>query len=151
MDQSTQNSFKRDAGASVCVVAPYLPSVSETFIRGHVERLPSKTILIHGWPASIETRPVLSTMARFGFKVRRKLLGQRVDKETTAAYLAAFRRARPDAVLAEYGTTGVSVMVACRQLGIPLIVHFHGYDASVRAVLEEHSETYPIMFQQAAA
>jgi glycosyltransferase involved in cell wall biosynthesis len=90
-------------------------------------------------------------MARIGFKVRRKLLGQRVEKETTAAYLAAFRRTRPDAVLAEYGTTGVSVMEACRQLGIPLIVHFHGYDASVRSILDEHSETYPIMFQQAAA
>ena len=151
MDQSTQNCFKRDAGASVCVVAPYLPSVSETFIRGHLERLPAKAILVHGWPAIIEKRPVLSTMARLGFKVGRKVLGQPVEKETTAAYLAAFRRTRPDAVLAEYGTTGVSVMEACRQLEIPLIVHFHGYDASVRSILDEHSKTYPIMFQQAAA
>src|SRR5688500_5763695 len=114
MDQSIQSCFKQDDGASVCVVAPYLPSVSETFIRGHVERLPARTILVHGWPASIETRPVLSTMARLGFKVRRKVMGQRVDRETTAAYLAAFRRSQPHAVLAEYGPTGVSVMEACR-------------------------------------
>jgi len=94
---------------------------------------------------------VLSSMARMSYKVRRRLLGQAVQKETTAGYVAAFRRSRPDAVLAEYGTTGVSTMDACRHLHIPLIVHFHGYDASVRAVLEEHAETYPALFQEAAA
>jgi colanic acid/amylovoran biosynthesis glycosyltransferase len=90
-------------------------------------------------------------MERIGFKVRRRLLGQGVERETTAAYVAAFRRLQPDAVLAEYGTTGVLTMEASRQLAIPLVVHFHGYDASVHAVLEEHRETYPLMFHQAAA
>ena len=42
-------------------------------------------------------------------------------------------------------------MEACRQLGIPLIVHFHGYDASVHEVLKENAETYPVMFRIAAA
>jgi glycosyltransferase involved in cell wall biosynthesis len=55
------------------------------------------------------------------------------------------------AVIAEYGTTGVLTMDACRELDLPLIVHFHGFDASVRAVLDEHRETYPLMFHQAAA
>jgi glycosyltransferase involved in cell wall biosynthesis len=32
-----------------------------------------------------------------------------------------------------------------------LIVHFHGYDASVTSVLEEHRETYPRMFRIASA
>jgi colanic acid/amylovoran biosynthesis glycosyltransferase len=54
-------------------------------------------------------------------------------------------------VLAEYGPTGVLAMDACRRAGIPLVVHFHGYDASERAVLAAHSETYPIMFREAAA
>ena len=42
-------------------------------------------------------------------------------------------------------------MDATERAGIPLIVHFHGYDASVNSVLEEHRETYPRMFGVASA
>jgi glycosyltransferase involved in cell wall biosynthesis len=74
-----------------------------------------------------------------------------LERETTAAYIKAFRRHRARAVLAEYGTTGVLVMDACRRLSIPLVVHFHGYDASVSHVLEENAESYQRMFKQAGA
>ena len=53
--------------------------------------------------------------------------------------------------LAEYGTTGVQTFEACRHLGIPLVVHFHGFDASERATLQEHATTYPALFAGAAA
>lgn len=135
----------------VCIVAPYLPVVSETFIRGHAERMPAKVVLVHSWPPSIGDRPVLRWPTRMVYKVRRGLLGAGTRNETTAAYMAAFRRARARAVLAEYGTIGVATMEACRELDIPLFVHFHGYDASVHDVLEENRETYPLLFQQAAA
>jgi glycosyltransferase involved in cell wall biosynthesis len=42
-------------------------------------------------------------------------------------------------------------MAACDQVGIPLIVHFHGYDASVYSVLEDHRESYREMFRKSAA
>jgi glycosyltransferase involved in cell wall biosynthesis len=74
-----------------------------------------------------------------------------IERETTAAYIKVFRDHRADAVLAEYGATGVRVGDACRRLGIPLIVHFHGFDASVRSLLEQHAVTYPEMFRTAAA
>jgi glycosyltransferase involved in cell wall biosynthesis len=77
--------------------------------------------------------------------------GAKLEHETTAAYVKAFGDFGADAVLAEYGTTGAQTVAACRRLGIPLIVHFHGFDASVRSVLEEHAESYPIMFKEAAA
>jgi glycosyltransferase involved in cell wall biosynthesis len=67
------------------------------------------------------------------------------------AYEKLFRRYRPCAVLAEYGTTGVGVMAASCSASIPLIVHFHGYDASLHGVLIENADTYPRLFQQAAA
>jgi glycosyltransferase involved in cell wall biosynthesis len=54
-------------------------------------------------------------------------------------------------VLAEYGTVGVRVMEACGRARIPLIVHFHGFDASVHEVLHEHEQTYPRLFDIAAA
>jgi len=46
---------------------------------------------------------------------------------------------------------GVNVLPACRIANIPLIVHFHGYDAYLRSVLAENVDTYPVLFRQAAA
>jgi glycosyltransferase involved in cell wall biosynthesis len=137
--------------AAVAVVMPYEPALSETFIRAHVERMPAKTVLVAGCPPAIDSRPVLSAPERAIYKIRRTFLREGLGRETTAAYIRAFRRHRVAAVLAEYGPTGVLVMNACRQLGLPLVVHFHGYDASVRSILAEHGQAYREMFGQAAA
>ncbi len=91
-------------------------------------------------------------MPRLGvYKLWRTLTHAGLGTETTAAYLQAFRDYGVQAVLAEYGEMGVLAMEACRQAAVPLIVHFHGYDASLHSVLQEHAETYPIMFREAAA
>jgi glycosyltransferase involved in cell wall biosynthesis len=62
-----------------------------------------------------------------------------------------FRQYRPFAVLAEYGVMGVNVMKACEAAAIPLIVHFHGFDASMHEVTTHNAETYPMLFRTAAA
>ena len=54
-------------------------------------------------------------------------------------------------VLAEYGETGVGVMGICKRLKIPLVVHFHGYDAYQNQVLDRHRETYKKMFAFSSA
>lgn len=141
----------REAQTSLCLVTPYAPSVSETFIRAHVEGLPAKVFLIHGWRPMNGDKPVLSWPQRAFYKARRWLSGKGLEAETTAAYLKAIRQSRASAVLAEYGPTGVQVMEACRRAKVPLIVHFMGYDATQRDVLAEHAETYPRMFKMAAA
>jgi glycosyltransferase involved in cell wall biosynthesis len=62
-----------------------------------------------------------------------------------------FRQHNVNVVMAEYGTTAVHALPACRRLGIPLVAHFHGYDASNRAVLEKYRAAYSNLFQHAAA
>lgn len=136
---------------NICVATPYVPSLTETFIQTHIDQLPAQVTLVHGWRPSIGNRTVLSLPALVYYKTRRLLTGADLGRETTAAYLKVFRERKIEAVLAEYGETGVQLMEAVERSGIPLIVHFHGYDASVRAVLEEHRETYPRMFRIAAA
>jgi glycosyltransferase involved in cell wall biosynthesis len=139
------------AGGPVCFVLPYEPSLTETFIRSHVAEAPAGSLVVYGWRPKVGGRNVLSLPAIVFHKVWRELTGAGLERENTASYLKAFRRHRVAAVLAEYGDTGVLVTEACRRAGVPLIVHFHGYDASVREVLEENAETYPAMFRQAAA
>ena len=136
---------------SLCVVTPYLPSTTETFIRDHIENLPARVVLVHGWRPTIGDQPILSGPRLAVYKVWRTLTRAGLDSETTAAYVQAFRRHHVEAVLAEYGEMGVLSGEACRLAAVPLIVHFPGYDASVHSVLEEHAKTYPLMFKQAAA
>ncbi len=140
------------APPSLCVATPYEPVLSETFIRGHIERLPARVTLLYGWPlAPHGGRPILAAPRRAAHKLRRTLLRGGIERELTEAYATAFRRARADAVLAEYGPVGVLVVDACRRLGVPLVVHFHGFDASAREVLAEHRDSYPEMFRAACA
>jgi glycosyltransferase involved in cell wall biosynthesis len=96
--------------------------------------------------------PVLSqgVAARAWRKSVRAIAARPWQDEITGAYIAAFRD-RPAAVLAQYGPTGARVTDACRRAGLPLIVHFHGYDASVRSVLAENAAGYARMFVAAAA
>ncbi|MFO0892545.1 MAG: glycosyltransferase [Isosphaeraceae bacterium] len=137
-----------------CVVYGESNVLTETFIKAHVELLPADPE-ITGFPPRAEGRLGLSSSlpARAWQRLTRKLSGQPWDwpAQVEAGYLALFLRHRPDVVLAEYGTTGAVVCEACRRAGIPLVVHFHGFDASERDVLESHSESYPRMFSQASA
>ncbi len=122
------------------------------FIRGHIERLPANTVVIHGFIPTIRERPVLSDallprLARKAQRIRKRLPW---SEEITRGYAAAFAE-RPGVVLAEYGPTGVRLVDACLRARVPLVVHFHGYDASVRAVLDEHRDGYRRLFEAAAA
>ena len=138
----------------ICIVQPKMDVVSETFIKAHAERLPARVTVVHGDPVCLDGRPVLSQsmLARDWRKVRRRLFEHAPsEREISRAYTVALRRCRPKAVLAEYGPTGVQLLEACTAVGVPLIVHFHGYDASLEAVVKYNADGYRRMFQQAAA
>jgi glycosyltransferase involved in cell wall biosynthesis len=55
------------------------------------------------------------------------------------------------AVLAQFGPTGVAVLDACERVGIPLIVHFRGYDAYKYDVVERYAESYRRLLTRAGA
>jgi colanic acid/amylovoran biosynthesis glycosyltransferase len=64
------------------------------------------------------------------------------------ALITSFKKKKIDLVFAEYGTSGVRLLPVCKELGIPLIAHFHGFDASRKRLLEEH-EGYKKLFEYA--
>lgn len=136
---------------TLCIVTPYPPSPTETFIRAHAQRLPIETVLVHSWRPSIGDQTVLPFPRLAFHKLRRTLLRNDLEREKTAAYLKVFQEHNVVAVLAEYGGCGVWCAEACRQAGVPLIVHFHGHDASDREILKMFEDTYAGMFEQAKA
>lgn len=56
-----------------------------------------------------------------------------------------------EVVLANFGPCGVGLMPVCVSLGIPLVVHFHGYDAHATGVIDAFRSQYKVLGQQAAA
>jgi glycosyltransferase involved in cell wall biosynthesis len=137
----------------ICVVRNGPLTYSETFIRQHVTDLPAETVLLDDWPPWARSKsPWATTLpARTYRRARRVLSPQKYQQRITATYVQFFRRQRIEVVLAEFGPSGVAVMRACRELNLPLVVHFHGYDVSVHRVLEQYSQSYSAMFRQAAA
>ena len=149
----------------LCIACQSAVQPSETFIRAHLERLPHEILLLHGYGLDYlfegqqvrqwylahgpkGARRILNLLPRFiEFRVRRRLLPDPSEVEVVAEFL---RQQRIELVLAEYGTTGAFITPACLLAGIPLVVHFHGFDASERQILKDFQTAYQRMFASAS-
>lgn len=139
---------------NVCIIEARKRPVSATFIDAQCRRLPAKVTSLYGRKAFRHGERFFlyqNLVDRFLRVVSRGELRSSNHDDETRSYIRAFRRFQTDIAVAQYGTVGVRVMHACQELGIPLIVHFRGYDASVEELLEQHRFTYPQLFQAADA
>lgn len=143
--------FDQQSKPSVCIIKGNGPV--ETFVQAHAEGLPANVTLIHDFPPKIDGRPIhsQSLASRAQRKAWRRVMRRQWGWETTSAYIKAFKDARADAVLAEFGQTGVVALEACKRTNTPLIVHFHGADISKKAVLEMFGDAYRVLLREARA
>jgi glycosyltransferase involved in cell wall biosynthesis len=141
---------------TVVIALPGKAVYSETFIRAHIERLPAKVRLVYGGTHQ-EMLPRYRDngvrMAANGWAGRlgRRLRGQGLASQEQEALKRFLVECQAGAVLAEFGVSGVAMLDACRELGLPLAVHFHGYDAYNREILGGVGRRYPELFAQSAA
>lgn len=139
---------------------------SETFIRAHVNHImPGRVVLLcqHGDGAVELGCPVLSNLRQstttggranrlinaLKFRWRRyvepALRGRDAKKVRVFLQQHAVK-----AVLAEYGPNGSLLRAACRRAGVPLFVHFHGFDATKLARDTHIARHYRSLFRDAA-
>lgn len=141
----------------VCVISPNEDIYSETFIRAHIEQLPAKVkVICGGWYSSFKAdgRPLLPFPLSPAVRVMLAFPDIFPSLPKVVANFAVKRflsKHHVDVVLAEYGLTGAAIMDACRQADVPLVVHFHGYDAYQEQMLEEVGSEYRRMFSVASA
>jgi glycosyltransferase involved in cell wall biosynthesis len=82
----------------------------------------------------------------------RRLTGLPLDECLRRRAFARFLRQRGiDVVLAEFGPAGALLAGACEAAGVPLVVHFHGYDAYRETIIRTWGGAYRRMFGKAAA
>ena len=137
----------------ICVVEPGARGVSETFLAVQAEGLPAHVTIVYGQVPVVQddSDRRRERAIRAIRRASRWVLRRSFDWEVTSAYVAAFRRSRAEAVLAQYGPTGVRVLPACRKTGLPLIVQFHGADATMRTMVDANRDGYQQLFSEAAA
>lgn len=132
----------------LCVATPRVNKVSETFIRDHIRSIaPGQTCVIAlkaEEEAPVISEPTLSLQDRFyqprgWVEAKWGSLRSYLRTGYTIGLDAESRRRigpfldehRPAAVLAEYASTGMILADTLRSRGIPLFIHFHGWDVAI--------------------
>jgi len=153
--QTLVSANKSIVNMNLAIISPGYDTSSETFIQAH-KRIPGVTVFFYYGgmvPKFLEGHGPVD------FKTIRAIMNrtsQHRDKRTNLslpeeALMKSFKQHRIDCVLAEYGTTAVSVLNVCRTLKLPLIAHFHGFDASVHLVVEKNLKAYQKLFDYASS
>lgn len=138
----------------ICVVSPAAEEYSQTFVRDHISRLPGEVLPLRGeWPDLRHNGQfILPKRCRVGLRFSNRFpswVTERIQK-AGEHHLALFIK-RAEVTLAEFATVGAGLVRPCRIAKVPLVVHFHGYDAYDRKTLEKYQKEYQEMFLSAAA
>lgn len=125
---------------------------TETFVAGHVSRLPFFVVSFSGWPTPLHVgkmenlisdnvflqKAFYSVCQFMNSDIRQKeneLIERRLLKEGVVV------------IVAEFGTMGARLVEISRNTGIPLIPIFYGYDAWNKHTVEEHCTSYLELFE----
>lgn len=139
----------------IAIVSPRKTATTETFILAHTIYLQGDKIIYHkGRVPKMLEDDVLQVSFPLLYRVFRKvmsLIGQETWSSEELAFKKSLQKEKPDVILAEYGTVGAKITPVAKKLGIPVVVHFHGFDASETSVLEELKHDYLRMFEYSKA
>ncbi|HXQ74671.1 MAG TPA: glycosyltransferase [Pyrinomonadaceae bacterium] len=142
--------------STICVISPQENAYSQTFVRAHKELLPAEVISLYAADyenVSDEQGPLVKRdMAP---RLGRALLRRSFNLDSNYFQQQALERFliknKVAAVLAEFGPTGTLIMDACKKVKVPLIAHFHGFDAYRDRTLKTYGQRYNELFDIAAA
>jgi glycosyltransferase involved in cell wall biosynthesis len=139
---------------NLCIAKPNKNCAIETFINNHIRYLHPAEILCEGYfPWQFEGRP--GTIFRFPLSNRyvkgmvRRLFPSTFEKHYDNALARFLHEKSIHVVFAEYGPVGANITRGCRIAGVPLLVTFHGFDASDRETLAAYQKGYRALFAYA--
>jgi glycosyltransferase involved in cell wall biosynthesis len=137
---------------NLAIISPQKSAYSETFINAQKELLPFNIYYYYDGikPMQLEGKGKLISSKRsdiYSYRVKNKLgLTNVVYKDYQI--IKSFKENEIDIVLAQYGITGQAMVPICKYLGLPLLVYFYGFDASIKKVIENNNN-YKELFSYA--
>lgn len=142
---------------NLAIISTNKDKYSETFIHNHVKRLPGNIhLLFDGYlPKQYSSDKGMTSGSLSGFKKKNwlKLFRSKTNPHTElrTGLERYLRHHRIDVLLCEYGPGGVEMLPLAQKLNIPLVVHFHGYDAYRSDILNSYGKHYRNLFAYAGA
>ena len=128
----------------LAIVSPNRDYYSETFIKSQIDYLPFNSFSYSGgYIPQFQEGNSISTAESLTHKIYYKilrLLRLTSLKNRELDLARSFKKNKIEIVLAQYGPTGESICKVCKELKIPLVVHFHGYDSTVSSVIEANNK-----------
>lgn len=124
---------------NIAIFSPSQNPYSETFIQAHKQYLKGNVFYFYGEgnQVQLEKHPKLATINQIRLlKLYVKLLKKPINYIWESIILKALKKYEIDVILVEYGTHAHHLRQVLKASGLPIVVHFHGYDASVNHVVE---------------
>ncbi len=137
---------------NVALISPNSNSASETFVRAHIERLDAKVFTLYGgYLPTHSTDGTLKFSSNFFSRILKNAgLLKTKFSDAQLAVIKFLECKKIDLVFAEYGPSGVAMTAICSYLKLPLVVHFHGYDAHKTDITTLYEKGYAEMFRKSA-
>ena len=139
---------------NLCIVVPGSVNYSETFIKAHIKAFSAYVIFAD------ELLPVIqnnhspyfrNNVAMYNYKLNQLVIRNIIYPLKEYYISKLLRNHQIDILLAEYGSIGARCVNICKNNNIPLVVHFHGFDAYNKNTLQRLGKKYREMFDYAAA
>jgi glycosyltransferase involved in cell wall biosynthesis len=139
----------------LCITRSERHAYSETFIRDQAAGLSKVaevyTIHTSRLPEREESgRPLSPWYFRILHKVVKGITGQRNNYFSHYGLKKYFLENKIEVVLANYGISGAHLLPVCREIDLPLIVIFHGHDATDKKLVRTYAKRYQQLFTHSA-
>lgn len=138
---------------NICFTSPSKRAYSETFIQNLKEIIDGNIFYCYGgyFPTESEDGELKSHDAAPLILKGFSKIGW-INKPIRETYLESYlKKKKIQLLITNYGQSGAELAQVSKRLNISLIVHFHGFDASVKEVLDKYSISYQKMFEIAKA
>lgn len=139
----------------IAIATPSRDTWSETFIAAHLARLRDVVLVLSGasLPDHANDEALMAPKGLAG-RVRQALALRQQQGDwrqlLRRRIVQRLKEAGAEVLLAEYGPTGEALREVAQEAGVPLVVHFHGYDAHRADAVERHGG-YAQLLRDAAA
>lgn len=132
----------------IAICSPNKNTYSETFIQAQKEGLGGEVYYYYGGelPTHLENFGKLFNQKDILINKIKQQLKLTIFNANEIAFIFSLKKNKIQVVIAQYGTTAYRIVEICKYLKIPLITHFHGYDASVYKVIE-NCKNYKDVFE----
>ncbi len=124
----------------LALFSPAANVASETFIQAHRDKIDADILFYTNGPflpTWLNDQPIMRFKYQLQYFIQKRLHGSIGLSLEEFVLKESLKERKPDIVLCEYGTVATHSLRVIRELELPMLVYFHGYDMSVRQVINE--------------